>query len=180
MLCVRNNLISALPRGIQYLHELRVFDCSFNQIATLPPLQNLKNLKHFQCYDNMLSDIENVFGNGNQSLELLNLSQNYISVLPDSIGSIPNLTYLDLERNRITNVPESLNRLKFLKFLFLGFNGITRLPAALSSASALEELHLQENQIAELPPSFRELKNLKVGALLLVRVLLLIVASCWI
>ena len=61
------------------------------------------------------------------------------------------LEILDVSKNRITAIPEDIKKLTSLKFLAVSRNRITRLPYALGEMSSLGKLKFDENPI-EFPP----------------------------
>lgn len=156
-LIVKNNLLSIIPRSIQSLTELVVFDCSINQIAELPSLQSLQKLKYLQCFDNTIKKIENLIGPENYNLELLNLSHNFIPLIPDSITNIKSLTYLDMDRNQIKEIPNTISGLKFLQTLRLENNQILSIPNAIGELENLKEFFVKNNSIQNLPASIASL-----------------------
>ncbi|MBW4617999.1 MAG: leucine-rich repeat domain-containing protein [Cyanosarcina radialis HA8281-LM2] len=118
----------------------------------------------------------------------LYLSNKKISVLPDSIGDLVNLTVLDLEGNKLTTLPESIGDLVNLKVLNLyrnrfvtlpesignltdltelrpckgkpGKGNLVRLPDSIGNLTNLRNLDLARNQLTELPDSIGNLVNL--------------------
>ena len=61
------------------------------------------------------------------------------------------LEILDLSKNRITSIPEDIKKLTSLRFLAVSRNRITRLPYALGEMSSLGKLKYDDNPI-EFPP----------------------------
>ena len=61
------------------------------------------------------------------------------------------LEILDLSKNRISSIPEDINKMTSLKFLAVSRNKITRLPLALGEMNSLGKLKFDENPI-EFPP----------------------------
>ena len=66
--------------------------------------------------------------------------------------SLENLTSLELRENLIRNLPESLPSLTKLERLDLGDNEIEELPPYIGSLPSLTELWLDHNQLLHLPP----------------------------
>jgi internalin A len=91
---------------------------------------------------------------------VLNLSQNQISEIPESLSQLTNLTELYLWGNQISEIPESLSKLTNLTELYLWQNQISGIPESLSKLTNLTELYLWQNQISEIPESLSQLTNL--------------------
>jgi leucine-rich repeat protein SHOC2 len=94
------------------------------------------------------------------NLTKLYLENNQIISLPDSIGKLSNLTELHLSSNQLTSLPESIGKLSNLTKLCLGSNQLTSLPESIGRLSSLTELHLSSNQLTSLPESIGKLSNL--------------------
>ena len=81
-----------------------------------------------------INDI-NVFNNMKEEDYLditeLNLSDNEISIIPESISLLINLQILHLSSNNITIIPESIGSLYNLQKLNLGYNQITVIPESI-------------------------------------------------
>ena len=78
------------------------------------------------------------------NLETLNLSQNGLTVLPDSIFEMTTVTKLDISENQLTNIPDAIVRMTGLKYLDLHGNpNLEALPASLydPGASGLVDLN---------------------------------------
>jgi len=81
-----------------------------------------------------------------EKLNFLQISQAKLSNLPESLGSLVNLTSLVLKGNNLTNIPTSLNNLTKLKLLDLSLNKITCLPP-IPSLTELTTLNLSLNML---------------------------------
>ncbi len=86
------------------------------------------------------------------SLEVLNLSGNALSALPDDLARLGKLRVLFCSENRFTHLPEVLTSCANLEMVGFKSNQIRTVPAA-ALAPALRWLILTDNQLAELPPS---------------------------
>ena len=93
-------------------------------------------------------------------LEILDLRDNNISSLSESISQLTNLVALDLGNNKLMALPESLSQLTNLTTLDLRHNQLTRLPESFGKLTNLTTLYLSDNHLKTLPESFTQLRNL--------------------
>ncbi|WP_426058956.1 leucine-rich repeat-containing protein kinase family protein [Hymenobacter sp. B1770] len=84
------------------------------------------------------------------SLEVLNLSGNALSALPDDLGRLHKLRVIFCSDNRFTAVPAVLGQCSKLSMVGFKANQICTLPAA-ALTPALRWLILTDNQLSELP-----------------------------
>ena len=118
------------------------------------------------------------------SLEVLNLSGNRLSSLPDDLPRLHRLRILFCSENAFTQVPAVLgqcpqlemvgfksNAIEHLpaaalppklRWLILTDNRLTQLPAELGHCQRLQKLMLAGNQLRELPDSLAQLHNLEL------------------
>jgi hypothetical protein len=85
------------------------------------------------------------------SLEILNLSGNKLSALPDDLPRLHKLRVLFCSDNQFTSLPAVLGQCKLLSMIGFKANQIKELPAAALSP-ALRWLILTDNQIGAVPP----------------------------
>lgn len=186
ILDLKHNKLTNLPPSMGKLSSLEVLNLHGNQLNTLPSsikdlssLEKLKlglnNLKSVPKWINNLSSLKKLSLGGNKSLYKieewldflppiteLNLYDNDIKILPESIGSLDSLEVLILPNNHLTILPESFKKLSSLKKLDLSWNDIADLPKWIGSLSSLEELNLRGNKLSKLPESMRFLHSLKI------------------
>ena len=118
------------------------------------------------------------------TLEILDLSENKLSQLPDDLWRLKKLRVLFLERNEFTVFPKVLSScmaltmvgLKFnkinsipedafppnLRWLILTHNKITQLPASIGSCTKLQKCALAGNQLEVLPSEMAACVNLEL------------------
>lgn len=150
---------------------------------TLEQLRNgaLQGVKRLQLSSDLSVFPEEIFTLA-ESLEVLDLSNNYLSDLPDDLTRLKNLKILFASNNCFSHVPDVLGQMpklemigfkhnhighvseqclpKQTRWLILTDNRITALPDNIGLLSRLEKFALAGNQISRLPESFAQLKNL--------------------
>ncbi|CAN5168502.1 leucine-rich repeat-containing protein kinase family protein [soil metagenome] len=94
------------------------------------------------------------------TLEVLDLSGNAITTLPDGIASLTRLHTLFASGNRFTTVPPVLGRLPVLDTLGFKANQIADVEAA-ALAPTLRWLILTDNRVTALPPTLTECSRLQ-------------------
>ena len=100
-----------------------------------------------------------------KELTHLDASNNKIQTLPSKIGGLLNLTKLSLRNNFITELPEDIVFVKRLTKLDLTNNKLYSLPNNMGSLYYLNELQLDGNNIKSLPSDLGQLRSLKTLSL---------------
>ena len=95
-------------------------------------------------------------------LESLNVNDNQLISLPNSIGNLSNLVTLFVGENQLTSLPESIVNLTNLTSLVLQNNQLVSLPANIGQLSSLTDIYASENQLTNLPTSFLQLTQLNI------------------
>ena len=83
---------------------------------------------------------------------MLNLANNQLSELPESLTRLTQLTLLSLDNNQLSELPESLTRLSRLEVLYLEGNELEEVPHFLTNLKNLEQLDLRKNVRLPIPP----------------------------
>ena len=97
-------------------------DLSDNQITAIPKkILQLTNLKQLDLIGNQLTELPDFICEMNHLTEF-NLRGNKLTELPDRLGKLVNLTRLDLRDNQLKSLPRSLEDLKDLTELYLSNN----------------------------------------------------------
>ncbi len=183
---LKHNKLTTLPDSISKLTLLEVLDLHGNQFIEFPnsleglsSIKKLKlglnNLEHVPEWIKNLHSLKKLGLGGNKSLSNfqewidflppvveLNLYDNDIKELPESVGSLDSLKVLKLPNNQLTSLPESFKNLISLKKLDLSYNNFKELPEWIGSFSSLEELNLESNNLKTLPESIASLSSLKI------------------
>jgi protein scribble len=182
-LCLKSNMLSAVPKGIQRFENLTELDISENGILFLPPtIGQLNKLKILNVSYNNLPGIPEGIENCEELISL-NLSNNPIGricegatnlgqlrhleandceldSLPSTIGRLSKLETLDIRDNHITCLPQSFRMLTNLEKLDIGSNVLETLSAVIGELESLKELWADVNLLMTLPAEFGQLKNL--------------------
>lgn len=115
------------------------------------------NLK--ECFIEDLNKVKGLFDL--KDLNKLDLSNNLLKEIPESINRLRNLAFLSLRSNHLKKIPDSIGDLKNLKILDLSSNDIDQLPFSLGTISSLQILNLERNKLKTIPNSLMRLENLR-------------------
>lgn len=109
---------------------------------------------------NQLSTLPNDFGRLH-NLRIVFLSQNEFTELPSVLADCPKLDMIGFKSNRISHVPE--NALPTAtRWLILTDNQIETLPNSMGDLRALQKLMLAGNRLESLPDSMANCRNLEL------------------
>ncbi|MEH6449871.1 MAG: leucine-rich repeat-containing protein kinase family protein [Oleispira sp.] len=148
--------------------------------------QSLEPVLRVQISKNLTEFPRHVFEQA-ESLEILDLSNNQLTDLPDDLDRLLNMRILFLSNNLFTAIPEVLARcpkLEMISFksnqlvqvaenvlplatrwLILTDNKIAQLPDSMGKLHRLQKLALAGNRLTDLPASMSACKNLELARL---------------
>ena len=86
---------------------------------------------------------------------------NTILTIPDGAGNWEKLEMCNLRENALTVIPPFINKWKLMKRLMLGSNKFTEVPEEIGEMTQLVELDLRKNELAILPFGLRKCVNLE-------------------
>lgn len=95
----------------------------------------------------------------NSWLEMLNLSDNQLTKIPENIDILKKLHRFYAYHNHLTKLPDSIVRLKHLNLIYLGENDLHELPMTIGNLLNLQYLDVAHNKLQKLP-SLRRLTKL--------------------
>ena len=104
----------------------------------------------FQGGNHVLSVLPETIGNLS-NLTILWLEENNLTELPESIGNLSSLTNLVLRFNQVVSLPESIGDLSNLTYLDCGYNALESIPSSIGDLQVLEYLWLFDNNLSSLP-----------------------------
>jgi Leucine-rich repeat (LRR) protein len=141
-----NSLLELDGKVITMFYDLEYCDLSYNYLSDLPTMFYLmKRLISCNLSNNRISFLSDDLSNW-QSLQLLNLSTNFLSFLPSSIGLLKgSLQFLLLDHNQLKELPTTIYQLIKLQQLTLQFNEIEQAPYLLYSLPSLLHVDLSHN-----------------------------------
>lgn len=143
---VGSNKLEALPDCLGVLVKLENLLAGNNMILYVTPsLKNLKNLKQVQLGNNHITEFPLMLC-GLEKLDMLDLSRNKITAIPDGVQSLKAVE-LNLNQNQIVSISDSLADAPNLKTLRLEENCLqaTAIPIRLLKESVVANLAVDGN-----------------------------------
>ncbi|XP_060074414.1 uncharacterized protein LOC132554131, partial [Ylistrum balloti] len=92
----------------------------------------------------------------------LDVSENFLDVLPETLGQCCNLHYLDLAENNLLDLPTSLSNCKHLCRIDISQNRMDVLPPVLIKLPELKRLVANDLFLTSLPENIGDMPNLNV------------------
>jgi hypothetical protein len=96
-----------------------------------------------------------------KKLKVIFASNNFFEALPESLGQCENLEMIGFKANKITSVPAQSLPAR-LRWLILTDNKISTLPDSLGERPRMQKLALAGNQLTRLPANLAQLTNLEL------------------
>jgi Leucine-rich repeat (LRR) protein len=91
------------------------------------------------------------------------LRQNQLIMIPHAIGNLmPLLKKLDIAENALCELPDSLSSLQNIEYMDISKNCFNSLGLWLSACTSLTHLNIEDNNIDSIPKSYRALQSMKV------------------
>ncbi|XP_034636604.1 DISP complex protein LRCH3 [Trachemys scripta elegans] len=147
------------PRGSAANHDLSdttQADLSRNRLSELPAeVCHFVSLESLNLYQNCIRYIPETILNL-QSLTFLNISRNQLSTLPVHMCSLP-LKVLIASNNKLVSLPEEIGQLRHLTELDVSCNEIQTIPPQIGSLESLRDLNIRRNHLVHLPEELAEL-----------------------
>ncbi|KAJ8368105.1 hypothetical protein SKAU_G00081330 [Synaphobranchus kaupii] len=131
-------------------------DLSRNRLPDLPAeVCMFVSLENLNLYQNCLRSLPETLLNL-QGLTCLNISRNQLTTLPAPVCSLP-LKVLIACNNKLVSLPEELGQLRHLTELDVSCNELQTLPPQVGHLEALRDLNIRRNRLVRLPPELAEL-----------------------
>jgi Leucine-rich repeat (LRR) protein len=167
-LSIQSCTVSYFPDFFRTLNSLQRFTSKWNVIQqrekglyafpeSLYHLPELKELIIWRTPSEMPS-LENL-----SKLELLDLSANDLTTIPDGLAELKNLKLLTIANNPdLSNVDINWEQLQRLETLDLSRNKIKKYPAGLQNLYNLKHINLSQNKFSKIPPLQNQDYNLRI------------------
>lgn len=143
---MNQNKLGSLPSLFGKLQKLETLSLNTNLLTSLPPsFDQLRHLRTLSLSCNRFTQIPDVLGSL-ATLEVLDLSHNKITVIPDYVKNL-HAVELNLNQNQISTISESIIECPRLKILRLEENclPLTALTPAILKDSSLSILSVDGN-----------------------------------
>ncbi|MES2502190.1 MAG: leucine-rich repeat-containing protein kinase family protein, partial [Pseudomonadota bacterium] len=95
-------------------------------------------------------------------LRILFCSSNQFTHLPEVLGKCQNLSMIGFKANRISHISESAIPTQALRWLILTDNALSILPNSIGDCQHMQKLMLAGNQLKELPENLRNCKKIEL------------------
>lgn len=165
-------MISGLTAAEQRCHNLN--DLKAGKYQGYKRLQLVEGLSEFpeeilslsdtlevlDLSNNLLSELPDSFVQL-KNLKVLFLSFNQFKVFPDVLGKCLNLDMVGFKSNQIESISETALP-KNLRWLILTDNRLTQLPQSFGQLSQLKKLALAGNKLSSIPETFTQCKQLEL------------------
>ncbi|RLA70798.1 MAG: protein kinase [Epsilonproteobacteria bacterium] len=152
--------LKEFPREIFTLADtLEVLDMTDNHLHTLPDdFGKLQHLKILFLSNNLFEEVPTVLSHC-PNLSMIGFRNNQITTLAED--ALPLSTrWLILTDNALSILPESMGKLMYLQKCMLSGNKLTHLPTSMKYCENLELLRIAVNAFTELPKMLLELPKL--------------------
>ncbi|NEQ55708.1 MAG: protein kinase [Leptolyngbya sp. SIO3F4] len=144
------NLTEFPPEILELSDALEILDLSNNCLSTLPEeFSQFKKLRIAFFNNNQFEEFPEILAEC-PNLSMIGFKNNQIKTISESALS-PNIRWLILTNNQLTTLPKSIGTLTKLQKFMLAGNRLQTLPDELASCSNLELLRLAANQLQTLP-----------------------------
>jgi Leucine-rich repeat (LRR) protein len=140
-------------------NDITALDLRNQGLQTLPDSLSRYHLEVLLLSQNQLTELPD-FVYQYKNLKTLDLNSNQIDTIFNKIGQLTNLTTLDLHGNSLSSLPAEIGQLTNLTELTLGFNYLSSLPAEIGQLTNLTTLVLYQNSLSSLPAEIGQLTNL--------------------
>ena len=156
-----NQYLRFIPCSITRLENIRIIKCAHQPIDRLPveikSLSTLTSMDLSQCF---LSKLPNCFGDL-INLEYLNISTNKFKEIPIQLFSLTNLRSLSANAMEIVEIDDQMANLVKLTSLELRFNYLKSLSNSVYKLPHLINLDIGGNSFESIPPGISKLAQLQ-------------------
>ncbi|KAI9933416.1 hypothetical protein MW887_007889 [Aspergillus wentii] len=184
VLDLHGNVLRSLPVGFRRLQRLHTLNLSGNHLAMdeIQIVMEMESLRDLKLAKNQLQGTFSSTISRLSNLELLDLSGNSLTKLPENISDLTSLRVLNVGHNQLTSLPfEALSKVP-LKDLIASKNQLqgTLIPASVRRLETLQNLDVVSNALEKLSENESiDLPNLQSLSMSVNRIKVLPNVSCW-
>jgi len=152
-----NECLSQLLENGLSSEGINLAEKNLKVVPTSSEETSLQHVKNVWLSKNQIRWIPTHWFDQFTQIQSLDLSENQLNEIPDSIGRLKHLRYLHLTDNKIKEVPEWIGELTNLESFSLYKNKIVTLPESIGNLKALKSFSIGENQLRIFPQSMENL-----------------------
>lgn len=141
---------------LQEVQQLKIQD----NLTTFPEeiFEFANTLEILDLSGNQLSSLPNDFIKLNK-LKILFLSDNQFTVFPEVLGQCKSISMIGFKSNQLHTIPEDALHTE-IRWLILTNNQLTQIPSSIGNCWNMQKLALAGNQLTQLPHTLSNCKNL--------------------
>lgn len=145
------------PKNALFLNGITELDLPDLDLRVLPPeISRFGQLQRLNLRNNQLQWLPNTLF-ALTELQNLDLRNNKLRLLPAEIGALAKLKILDLQNNMLQALPDAFWTLPELEWLNLNDNHLGVLPDKIKALNQLKGLGLKSNQLSSIPDEIWDL-----------------------
>ncbi|XP_050346693.1 leucine-rich repeat-containing protein 40-like [Nymphalis io] len=142
-----HNQLSELPPDIVNLRDLKKLNVSNNNLKKLPPLGELRKMEIFDANHNDIDELPDFYGC--TALKEIYLANNFIKEITEEFcDQMQHLNVLNIRDNKLEVLPENISLLKKLKRFDFSNNNLNKLPTNLGLLSQLQSISMEGNKLS--------------------------------
>ena len=141
--------LTHIPKDIIKFKNLNILILDNNKLKEVPDLSELSELTVFSAQGNGMYKFPPICNC--TKLQVVNLENNNVKCVPETITKLTLLYYLDIHNNQIDRLPYNIGNLSKLKTLNVSHNSLIKLPHSIGKLLLLTDLNISSNIINEIP-----------------------------
>ncbi|XP_073949333.1 leucine-rich repeat-containing protein 40-like isoform X1 [Choristoneura fumiferana] len=142
-----HNQLQELPPDIVNLRDLKKLNISNNNLRSLPPLGELRKMEMLDANHNDIEMLPDFYGC--TALKEIYLANNYIKEITEEFcEQMQHLNVLNIRDNKLEVLPENVSLLQKLKRLDLSNNSLNKLPRNLGLLTQLQSISMDGNKLS--------------------------------
>ncbi|CAG4985752.1 unnamed protein product [Colias eurytheme] len=142
-----HNELVELPPDIVNLRDLKKFNISNNNLKNLPPMGELRKMEILDANHNNIEELPDFYGCN--ALKEIYLANNFIKAITEEFcDQMQHLNILNIRDNKLEILPDNISLLQKLKRLDLTNNNLNQLPRNLGLLSQLQSINMEGNKLS--------------------------------